>query len=90
VRNYGEAEWRVFFDQAGLAVDDVRIFDFPIEFEPWLERTACTGADAARVRGLLADRIAGSDIVLERIALRGRLQAPAKEARGKRVAAPAP
>ena len=27
---------------AGLAVEEVRRFDFPIELEPWLERTACT------------------------------------------------
>ncbi len=71
VRNYSEAEWRGFFADAGLAVDEVRLFDFPIELEPWLQRTACTGAEAARVRELLADRIDGPDIVLERIALRG-------------------
>jgi SAM-dependent methyltransferase len=71
VRNYSEAEWRALFDAAGLTVDEVRVFDFPIELEPWLERTACTGADAARVRELLADRIAGGEIVLDRIALRG-------------------
>jgi hypothetical protein len=71
VRNYSEAEWRAFFDAAGLTVDEVRVFDFPIELEPWLERTACTGADAARVRELLTDRIAGGEIVLDRIALRG-------------------
>jgi SAM-dependent methyltransferase len=71
VRNYSEAEWRAFFDAAGLTVDEVRVFDFPIALEPWLERTACTGADAARVRELLTDRIAGGEIVLDRIALRG-------------------
>ena len=49
----------------------MRRFDFPIELEPWLERTACTGEDAARVRELLADRIHGGDVVLDRIALRG-------------------
>jgi hypothetical protein len=49
----------------------VRTFSYPIEFEPWLERTACTGADAERCRVLLADRIRGGDVVLDRIALRG-------------------
>jgi SAM-dependent methyltransferase len=72
VRNYTEAEWRGFFDAAGIEVEEVRRFDFPIELEPWLERTACFGEDAARVRELAADRIRGGDIVLDRIALRGR------------------
>jgi SAM-dependent methyltransferase len=72
VRNYSEVEWRGFFDAAGIAVEEVRRFDFPIELEPWLERTACTGDDAARVRELLADRIDGANVVLDRIALRGR------------------
>ena len=36
VRNYSEAEWRGFFADAGLTVDEVRTFDFPIELEPWL------------------------------------------------------
>jgi SAM-dependent methyltransferase len=70
VRNYAEAEWRGFLEDAGLAVEEVRLFDFPIEFEPWLERTACTGEPAARVRALLADRIVDGQIALERIALR--------------------
>jgi hypothetical protein len=39
---------------------------------PWLERSGCAGADAVRVRELLADRIDGDTITLERIALRGR------------------
>jgi SAM-dependent methyltransferase len=72
VRNYSEAEWRAFFAEAGLTVDEVQTFDFPIELEPWLERTECTGEDAERVRELLADRIRGGDVVLDRIALRGR------------------
>jgi hypothetical protein len=72
VRNYSEAEWRGFFSDAGLTVDEVRTFDFPIELEPWLERTECFGEDAQRVRELLADRIHGAEVVLDRIALRGR------------------
>jgi SAM-dependent methyltransferase len=70
VRNYTEAEWRIFLAKAGLEPDQVRVFDFPIEFEPWLERSGCTGEAAEQVRALLADRIVGADIVLERIALR--------------------
>jgi SAM-dependent methyltransferase len=72
VHNYGEAEWRAFFADAGLAVEEVRTFDFPIELEPWLERTNCTGPDAERVRSLVAPHVSNGWIALERIALRGR------------------
>ena len=72
VRNYTEEEWRGFFDRAGLELEEVQIFAYPIELEPWLERTECTGADAERVRELLADRITDGDVVFERIALRGK------------------
>jgi len=73
VRNYTEAEWRRFLTGAALEPEEVGVFDFPIEFEPWLERSACTGEDAERVRTLLADRITGGEVVLERIALRARV-----------------
>ena len=71
VRNYTEVEWRSFFEAAGLRVDGVEHFNKPIEFEPWLERAGCTGEDAERVRSLLADRIEGDWVRLDRIALRG-------------------
>ena len=72
VRNYSEGEWRGFLADAGLVVEDVRTFDFPIEFEPWLERTACTGEEAERVRVLMAPRISDGLVALERIALLAR------------------
>jgi SAM-dependent methyltransferase len=72
VRNYTEAQWRQFLAAAGLELEEVRIFGFPIEFEPWLERSECTGEDAERVRTLLADRITGGEVTLDRIALRAR------------------
>jgi SAM-dependent methyltransferase len=72
VRNYSEAEWRAFLAGAGLVVEDVRAFDFPIELEPWLERTACTGKQAERVRALMAPHITDGWIALERIAFRAR------------------
>ena len=72
VRNYGDAEWRELFADAGLTVEEVRRFDFPIELEPWLERTGCTGADAERVRALVAPHVTDGWVALERIALRGR------------------
>ena len=72
VRNYTEEEWRGFFAVAGIELEQVQVFSYPIELEPWLERTECTGAEAERVRRLLADRITGGDVVFERIALRGK------------------
>jgi SAM-dependent methyltransferase len=71
VRNYNEAEWRAMFEDAGLRVDEVRHFDKPIEFQPWLDRVGCEGEDADRVRELLADRIEDGWVRLERIALKG-------------------
>jgi SAM-dependent methyltransferase len=70
VRNYTEAEWRTMLEQAGLEVEDARRLDKPIELEPWLERTDCRGEEAERVCHLLADRIEGGWIRLDRIALK--------------------
>jgi ubiquinone/menaquinone biosynthesis C-methylase UbiE len=72
VRCYSEHEWREFFEAAGLAIDDIQKFEKRIELEPWLERAGCEGAEAERVRELLADRIEDGRVVLTRIALRGR------------------
>ncbi len=72
VRNYDESEWRRFLADAGLAVEEVRTFDFPIELEPWLARTACTGAYAERVRELMLPHIRDGWVALERIALLAR------------------
>jgi SAM-dependent methyltransferase len=71
VRNYSEAEWRTFFADAAIEVDEVRMFPLPIDFEAWLERTDCTGATADEVRRLLGPRIDGGLLTLDRIALRG-------------------
>ncbi len=73
VRNYSESEWRGFFAGAGLEVTELRIFDHPVEFQPWLERTDCTGADAERAAELLADRLENGYLRMERIALRSDL-----------------
>jgi len=53
-------------------VEEVRRFERPIELEPWLARTGCEGKEAQRVRELLADRIEGGLVRLDRIALKGR------------------
>jgi SAM-dependent methyltransferase len=71
VRNYTEAEWRAMFEDAGLAVEEVRHFDKPIELEPWLDRVGCEGEDADRVRELLVARTEDGWVRLDRIALKG-------------------
>ena len=71
--NLTEAEWRELFADAGLEVAEVRIFDHPVEFQPWLDRTDCTGADAERAAELLAHRLDDGYLRMERIALRAEL-----------------
>lgn len=73
VRNYSEAEWRTFLEDADVAIEDVRHFDKPIELEPWLERSGCFGEEAARVRELVSGRVADGKVTLDRIALKGRV-----------------
>ena len=51
VRNYTEAEWRGFFDDEGLRVDDVRFFEHAFDFDAWLTRTGCAGDEADAARG---------------------------------------
>jgi SAM-dependent methyltransferase len=70
VRNYSEAEWRSFLEQAGLEVEDVRFFEKPIALQPWLDRCGCEGEEAKRVVELLGDRVQGDLVVLDRIALK--------------------
>ncbi|HZT15581.1 MAG TPA: methyltransferase domain-containing protein [Gaiellaceae bacterium] len=72
VRNYGADEWRSFFELAGLEIAAERQLDRQLEIEPWLARVGCTGADAARVRELLGDRIADGWMALPTIVLLGR------------------
>jgi SAM-dependent methyltransferase len=72
VRNYSEEEWHALFAGAGLDVEETLTLERRIELEPWLERTGCTGEDAARVRALLAARIEGGRLRLDRIAIKGR------------------
>jgi ubiquinone/menaquinone biosynthesis C-methylase UbiE len=71
-RNLTEAEWRSEFERVGLRVAEAQLFDKPIDFDAWLERSGCEGEEAERVRELLADRIDEHGLVhLDRIALKG-------------------
>jgi SAM-dependent methyltransferase len=54
VRNLSEAEWLGLLEGAGLEVERVEHFAKTHRLDDWLARTECTGADAERVRELLA------------------------------------
>ena len=71
VRNYAQPEWESFFELAGLQVADERFMHRPLEIEPWLARVDCVGADAARVRELLGDRVVDGVMPLPTLVLRG-------------------
>ena len=43
----------------------------PLEIEPWLARVDCSGADAARVRELLGDRVVDGWMQLPTLVLKG-------------------
>jgi SAM-dependent methyltransferase len=66
VRNYSEEEWRRMLRGAGLVVEAFQREDKRIEVEPWLARAGCEGAEAERVRELLADRIEHGTLKLDR------------------------
>jgi SAM-dependent methyltransferase len=70
VRNYTEAEWRGFVEDAGLRVAEVRFFPHTIDFAAWLARTGCEGDEAARVEALLGARVADGRLTLDKIAIR--------------------
>ena len=72
VRSYSEEEWRGLFAGAGLAVEAAEVFETRHELEAWLERAGCRGAEAARVRVLLAGAIVDGDYVDRKLVLRGR------------------
>jgi SAM-dependent methyltransferase len=57
VRNYTEEEWRSFFEDAGLEVEQIEEFEKVHDLDAWLARTGCAGAEADRVKELLADRL---------------------------------
>jgi SAM-dependent methyltransferase len=72
IRNYSADQWRELFAGTGLELEDGREGERRIELEPWLERTGTTGADAERIRELVADRIEDGRLRINRIALKGR------------------
>ncbi len=76
VRSYTETEWRGYLTSAGLDVDRVARQPKRHPLEAWLARVGCTGDPAARVRELLADRMAPDEAGVwldTKILLRGRV-----------------
>jgi SAM-dependent methyltransferase len=57
VRNYSEDEWAEFLTEAGLEVEQAECFEKIHPLDAWLARTGCEGAEAERVKELLADRM---------------------------------
>jgi SAM-dependent methyltransferase len=72
VRCYSEAEWRIFFEQAGLAVEAVERFDRRRSVADWLARVGCEGDCAERVKELLGDRIEDGQLSLPAIVIKGK------------------
>jgi len=71
VRNYGVAEWRVFFEQAGLEVVDELELERWVEVEPWLERAGTPPEAAARVRELIAHEVVDGKKRLPTLVIKG-------------------
>ena len=69
VRNYTEQEWRAYLEDTGARVEVVEAIRHPIDLEPWLTRAGCSAEDAARVRELVAGRVEGTKVVLDRIVI---------------------
>ncbi|HEY2073786.1 MAG TPA: methyltransferase domain-containing protein [Gaiellaceae bacterium] len=71
VRNYAVAEWESFFELAGLEITEEKHFTRPLEIDSWLARVDCAGAEAARVRELLGDRVVDGWMPLPTLVLKG-------------------
>ncbi len=72
VRCYSEAEWRSFFELAGLNVVAERRFDRRVPIAGWLQRVETPPDDAVRVQELMAPRIEGDTIAMASVVLKGR------------------
>jgi ubiquinone/menaquinone biosynthesis C-methylase UbiE len=72
VRCYSEQEWRTFFAEAGLEVEETETFERWLDVEAWLARVETPEADAARARELLADRIEDGRLMFRSFVVKGR------------------
>ena len=67
--SYSEAEWRELVEQAGLRVEELRVFEHAFDLDAWLERTGCTGTEAREAVRLLGDRARDGRLTLAKIAI---------------------
>ena len=72
VRNYSEDEWRGMFGEAGLELEAYELEDKRIDFEAWLDRSGTPDEDRPRIRELVADRVEGGKLRLERAIFKAR------------------
>jgi SAM-dependent methyltransferase len=70
VRSYSEEDWIRLVQDAGLQVERVEHFVKHHPFDAWLAMTDCSGADAERVRELLAERTENGEWLDKHIILR--------------------
>jgi SAM-dependent methyltransferase len=71
VRNYGVAEWRSFFELAGLEVAEEATMVRYTDFADWLARTETPEGDRPRVRELLDSRLRDARLELPTVVLKG-------------------
>jgi ubiquinone/menaquinone biosynthesis C-methylase UbiE len=71
VRNYSVAEWRGFFETAGLEIAGQAEMIRDTDFADWLDRTETPEEERARIAELLADRLAEGRLELPTVILKG-------------------
>ena len=70
VRNYTEAEWRGFVEEAGLGMDDVRFWHTASTSAPGSSERVAPVTKPPASRRLFGDRVAGGRLTLDKIAIR--------------------
>ena len=71
VRNYSVAEWRGFFESAGLEIAAQAVMERDTDFADWLDRTETPEEERPRIAELLADRIEDGRLLLPTVILKG-------------------
>jgi SAM-dependent methyltransferase len=71
VRNYSVAEWRGFFEEAGLEIAGEARMIRDTDLSDWLDRTETPNDDRERVTELLAERIQDGRLELPTVVLKG-------------------
>jgi SAM-dependent methyltransferase len=71
VRTLSLEQWREFFDDIGLVIEQVELMDRQISFSAWLERCDCTGETAERARELVSHRLDGDSYTSTVVLIKG-------------------